>query len=364
MAGGVPRGVAAAWPLAAPLAAIAILAAAYAAPPGGAVVAVVALALVAATVASVHHAELIALRLGEPFGTLVLALAVTAIEVSLIVSMMLAGGADASKLARDTIYATVMIVSSGVVGLCILLGALRHREQSFRIEGAGPAMAALATLAVLTLILPNYTTSAPGPRYSDPQLVFVAVASLALWCAFVFFQTVRHRDYFLPVGPAADEDRHAARPSAGRAWASFALLLVSLVAVVGLAKVLSPSLEALVHAAGAPLSVIGIAIALLVLMPETVAAVRAALANRLQTSINLAVGSGLATIGLTVPAVVAVCIVLDLDLVLGLPPKETVLLALAIAINAYSIGSSRTNMMQGAVQLVVLAAFLFLSFVP
>ena len=364
MAGGVPRGLAAAWPLAAPLAAIAILAAAIAAPPGGAVVAVVALALVAATVASVHHAELIALRLGEPFGTLVLALAVTAIEVSLIVSMMLAGGADASKLARDTIYATVMIVSSGVVGLCILLGALRHREQSFRIEGAGPAMAALATLAVLSLILPNTTTSAPGPRYSDPQLVFVAVASLALWCVFVFFQTVRHRDYFLPVGPAADEDRHAARPSAGMAWASFGLLVVSLVAVVGLAKVLSPSLEALVHAAGAPLSVIGIAIALLVLMPETVAAVRAALANRLQTSINLAVGSGLATIGLTVPAVVAVCIVLDLDLVLGLPPKETVLLALAIAINAYSIGSSRTNMMQGAVQLVVFAAFLFLSFVP
>lgn len=364
MAGGVPRGLAAAWPLAAPLAAIAILAAAIAAPPGGAVVAVVALALVAATVASVHHAELIALRLGEPFGTLVLALAVTAIEVSLIVSMMLAGGADASKLARDTIYATVMIVSSGVVGLCILLGALRHREQSFRIEGAGPAMAALATLAVLSLILPNTTTSAPGPRYSDPQLVFVAVASLALWCVFVFFQTVRHRDYFLPVGPAADEDRHAARPSAGMAWASFGLLVVSLVAVVGLAKVLSPSLEALVRAAGAPPSVIGIAIALLVLMPETVAAVRAALANRLQTSINLAVGSGLATIGLTVPAVVAVCIVLDLDLVLGLPPKETVLLALAIAINAYSIGSSRTNMMQGAVQLVVFAAFLFLSFVP
>ena len=364
MAGGVPRGLAAAWPLAAPLAAIAILASAYAAPPGGAVVAVVALALVAATVASVHHAELIALRLGEPFGTLVLALAVTAIEVSLIVSMMLAGGADASKLARDTIYATVMIVSSGVVGLCILLGALRHREQSFRIEGAGPAMAALATLAVLSLILPNTTTSAPGPRYSDPQLVFVAVASLALWCVFVFFQTVRHRDYFLPVGPAADEDRHAARPSAGMAWASLGLLVVSLVAVVGLAKVLSPSLEALVRAAGAPPSVIGIAIALLVLMPETVAAVRAALANRLQTSINLAVGSGLATIGLTVPAVVAVCIVLDLDLVLGLPPKETVLLALAIAINAYSIGSSRTNMMQGAVQLVVFAAFLFLSFVP
>ena len=364
MAGGVPRGLAAAWPLAAPLAAIAILAAAIAAPPGGAVVAVVALALVAATVASVHHAELIALRLGEPFGTLVLALAVTAIEVSLIVSMMLAGGADASKLARDTIYATVMIVSSGVVGLCILLGALRHREQSFRIEGAGPAMAALATLAVLSLILPNTTTSAPGPRYSDPQLVFVAVASLALWCVFVFFQTVRHRDYFLPVGPAADEDRHAARPSAGMAWASLGLLVVSLVAVVGRATVLSPSLEALVRAAGAPPSVIGIAIALLVLMPETVAAVRAALANRLQTSINLAVGSGLATIGLTVPAVVAVCIVLDLDLVLGLPPKETVLLALAIAINAYSIGSSRTNMMQGAVQLVVFAAFLFLSFVP
>lgn len=362
--GGSWRAVAS-WPVSAPLAAVSVLGAGLAGAPGSTLGAVLAAAaLIAATVSSVHHAELIALKVGEPFGTLVLALAVTAIEVSLIVSMMLAGGAHASTLARDTIYATVMIVSSGVVGLCILLGALRHREQSFRIEGAGPAMSSLATLAVLVLVLPNYTTSAPGPRYSDPQLLFVATASLALWCAFVFFQTVRHRDYFLPPGPIADEEQHASRPSAGRAWASAGLLMTSLVAVVGLAKVLSPTLESLVRAAGAPLPVIGIVIAMLVLLPETGAAVRAALADRLQTSMNLAVGSGLATIGLTVPVVVVVCVALGLDIQLGLPPKETVLLGLAIVVNAYSIGSGRTNMMQGAVQLVVFAAFLFLSFVP
>lgn len=352
------------WPIAAPIAAVGVLGAALAGASGAPTVVIAAVALVAATVAAVHHAEVIALATGEPFGTLVLALAVTAIEASLIVSLMLAGGAGAVALARDTIYATVMIVGSGVMGTCILLGALRHREQSFRIEGAGPAMAALATLAILVLVLPSHTTSVPGPRYNVAQLVFVASSSFALWCVFVFFQTVRHRDYFLPVGGAGDEGRHAPRPRPAVAWRSFGLLLLALVAVVGLAKTLSPAIEAVVRWIGAPPSAIGIAIALLVLMPETVAAVRAALADRLQTSINLAIGSGLATIGLTVPVVVAVCVAFDIDIVLGLPAKETTMLALAIVINAFSIGSSRTNLMQGAVQLVVFAAFLFLSFVP
>lgn len=352
------------WPLVVPIVAAAVFTAALFVRLGPSLGAACAVALIGAVVAAVHHAEVIAHRVGEPFGTLVLALAVTAIEGSLIVSVMIAGEGDKAALARDTIYATVMIIASGVMGFCVFLGALRHREQVFRAEGAGPALAALATLAVLVLVMLAFTVSAPDGRYSTSQLVFVAASSLTLWCVFVFFQTVRHRDYFLPERAAADAEVHAPPPTAAQAGASFALLMISLVAVVGLAKVLSPAIEAAVAEAGAPVAVIGIAIALLVLMPETVAAVRAALANRLQTSINLALGSGLATIGLTVPVVVAVCITFDIPLELGLSPKEIILLALAIVVSAIGIGAGRNNMMHGAVQLVIFAAFLFLSLVP
>jgi Ca2+:H+ antiporter len=324
------------------------------------------MALVGAVVAAVHHAELIAHRVGEPFGTLVLALAVTAIESSLIVSVMLAGGESKAALARDTMYATVMIIANGVVGACVLLGALRHREQAFRIEGAGPALAALATLATLVLVMPAYTTSAEGPHYTPSQLAFVAVSSLTMWCVFIFFQTVRHRDYFLPPGGAVtDESVHAPLPTVGWAWASFLLLVAALVAVVGLAKVLSPAIESAVRNAGAPPALVGVAIALLVLMPESLAAIRSALADRLQTSMNLAVGSALASIGLTIPVVVAVCLSLDIPLVLGLDPKDIALLALTFLVCSIGIGSGgRTSLMLGVVQLVIFAAFLLLTVVP
>lgn len=350
--------------IAVPFAAIAVLAASLSGGASGWVIAPVAGALIAAVVSAVHHAEVVAHRVGEPFGTLVLALAVTAIEVSLVVSVMIAGGPDKATLVRDTVYATVMIIATGVIGLCVLVGALHHREQSFRIEGAGPALAALATLSVLVLVMPAFTVSSESGTYTTSQLVFVGAASLALWCAFVFFQTVRHRDYFLPQGREHDETVHAAPPSAAQAWTSFTLLLISLVGVVGLAKVLSPAIESAVREAGAPVAVIGIAIALLVLMPETVAAVRAAIADRLQTSLNLALGSALATIGLTVPVVVVVCIAFDIPLRLGLAPRDIVLLALTLIVATIAVGAGRTNIMQGAVQLVLFAAFLFLSFVP
>ena len=354
------------WPLAVPLIAVALLVAALNLPFGALLGIACGVALVGAVVAAVHHAEVVAHRVGEPFGTLVLALAVTAIESSLIVSVMLAGGENKAALARDTIYATVMIIANGVVGACILLGALRHREQSFRIEGAGPALAALATLATLVLVMPAFTVSAEGPRYTPSQLAFVAVSSLTMWCVFVFFQTVRHRDYFLPPrGTVADESVHAAPPTSAQAWASFALLLVALIAVVGLAKVLSPSIESAVRNAGAPPTVVGIAIALLVLLPESIAAVRSALANRLQTSMNLALGSALASIGLTIPVVVAVCLALDIPLILGLDPKDIALLALTFLVCTIGIGSGgRTSLMLGVEQLVIFAAFLFLAVVP
>jgi Ca2+:H+ antiporter len=352
------------WHNASPPAALLVLAAAWWAPPGPLITAVAALALIVAVLAAVHHAEVVAHRIGEPFGTLVLAVAVTVIEVSLILSMMASGGAAAATLPRDTIYAAVMIICNGVVGLCLLLGALRHREQSFRIEGTGPGLAALVSLATLSLVLPTFTTSSPEGTYTISQLVFVGSTSLVLWAVFVFVQTVRHRDYFLPAGAADDEATHAAPPSPARSWASFGLLLVALAAVVGLAKQLSPSIESAVATLGAPQAVVGIAIALLVLLPETWAAVRAARANRLQTSLNLAIGSALASIGLTVPAVVAASVWLDLPLVLGLEAKDMALLALSFVVGAITLASGRTNLMQGAVHLVIFAAFLFLALVP
>jgi len=352
------------WPVFVPLAAALLLATLLLMPLGTALAVLAALALVASVLAAVHHAEVVAHRVGEPFGTLVLALAITAIEVALIISLMLAGGADKAALARDTVYATVMIISSGVIGICLLVGGWRHREQTFRIEGAGPAFGAMVTLATLVLVMPVFTTSAAGASYSPTQLAFVGVSSLLLWCVFVFFQTVRHRDYFLPRADPANEAIHAPPPSGRQALASLALLLVSLVAVVGLAKVLSPLIEAAVRAAGAPHAVVGIAIALVVLLPETVSAVRAALANRFQTSLNLALGSALASIGLTVPAVVLVAALFDLPLVLGLAAKDMVLMTLSFVVGSIALGSGRTNMMQGAVQLVIFAAFLFLSLVP
>jgi Ca2+:H+ antiporter len=248
--------------------------------------------------------------------------------------------------------------------ISVLLGALRHREQSFRIEGAGPATGALVTLATLVLVVPVFTVSSPGAGYTASQLTFVAVSSLTMWCVFVFFQTIRHRDYFLPPSDAADEAVHAAPPTLAQTWLSFALLVVSLIVVVGLAKQLSPSIESAVRNAGAPPTVIGIAIALLVLMPESIASIRAALADRLQTSFNLALGSALASIGLTIPVVVLVCILFDLPLTLGLDPKDIVLLALTFLVCTIGVGSGRTNMMQGVVQLVIFAAFLFLAVVP
>ena len=193
------------WSLLIPLASCALLALAWGMPLGWLLSGVAGAALVASVLAAVHHAEVIAHRVGEPFGALVLALAVTVIEVSLIVSMMLAGGETATTLARDTVYATLMIVCNGVIGLCLLAGGLRHRIINFRVEGTMPALAVLTTLAALTLVLPVYTSSTEGPTYSTAQLIFAAILSLVLWAVFVFVQTIRHRELFVPAENASDE---------------------------------------------------------------------------------------------------------------------------------------------------------------
>lgn len=354
------------WPTWIPLLALGVVGAGLALPDDGVLlaVAVAIAALLGAVIAAVHHAEVVAHRVGEPFGTLVLAVAVTVIEVALIISMMRAGGPDKSALPRDTIFSAIMIICNGAVGLCLLFGGLKHHEQSFRLEGATAALAALIALTTLSLVLPTFTTSSVGATYTGSQLAFASVASLVLWGVFVFVQTVRHRDYFLPTTSVADESAHATPPTPAQTWTSLALLLVALVAVIGLAKMLSPSIERAVTTAGAPQAVIGIVIALLVLLPETWAAVRAARADRLQTSLNLALGSALASIGLTIPAVAVASVLLDMPLQLGLAAKDLVLLVLTFAVSAITLGTGRTNVLQGAVHLVIFAAFLFLSLVP
>ena len=320
-----------------------------------------AVALVATVFAAVYHAELVAHRVGEPFGTLVLAVAVTVIEVALVVSVMLGGGPEKAALARDTVFAAVMLVCNGVVGACLLAGGMEHRAQGFQLQGASGALAVLTALTTLTLVLPNFTTSTPGPVYTPGQLAFVGVVSLALYGVFVFVQTVRHPDDFLH-DPA--DDVHEAPPSVRAALVSALLLVVALAAVVGLAKSLSPAMEAGLEWAGAPKSVIGVVIAALVLLPEALAALRAARANRLQTSLNLALGSALASIGLTIPAVAAVSVALGTPLTLGLGAKEEVLLAATLLISVLTLGTGRTTVLQGAVHLVILAVFLFLAVVP
>ena len=352
------------WTIILPLLSLALVGLGFALPVGALFIAVAVPALCGSVLASVHHAEVVAHRVGEPFGTLILAVAVTVIEVALIVSVMLAGGSDKSALPRDTIFSAIMIIANGAVGLCLLVGGIKHSEQTFRLEGAAASLATLIALATLCLVLPSFTTSFPGPIYNGAQLAFASIASLVLWCVFVFVQTVRHRDYFLPPVGANDEASHAEPPSVKTAWISFALLLVSLVAVIGLAKVLSPTVERALDDVGAPPTVIGIVIALLVLLPETWAAVRAARADRLQNSLNLALGSALASIGLTIPVVALASTLLHMPLALGLTPKDLVLLAVTFAVGTITLGTGRTTVMQGAVHLVIFAAFVFLAFVP
>ncbi len=320
--------------------------------------------LIASVIAAVHFAEVVAHRVGEPYGTLLLAVAVTVIEVALIVALMLAGGPAATALARDTVFAAVMIILNGIVGACLLVGGSRFGEQSFSLKGVSASLATLAAIVVLTLVLPNYTTTVPGPFYSASQLGLIAVVSLFLYGAFVFVQAVRHRDYFLPANAAAGEDVHAAPPSARRAAISAALLLLCLGSVVTLAKLISPMVEAGVTSMGAPQALVGVIIATVVLLPEGVAALRAARRNRLQTSLNLALGSALASIGLTIPTVAIVSLATGWPLTLGIDAKSTVLLVLSLMVATLSLGTGRTTVLQGAVHLVIFAVYLFTTIVP
>lgn len=355
------------WARVIPAAAVVVLALAWGRDLGPVLITGVGVLLAGAVLAAVHHAEVVALRIGEPFGSLVLAVAVTVIEVGLIVTLMISGGPHTASLARDTVFAAVMITTNGIVGISLLVGAVRYGVTLFNAEGTGAALATVASLATLSLVLPTFTTSRPGPEFSPAQLVFAAVASILLYGMFVLTQTVRHRDFFLPVttGPADIEaDIHADPPTGRTALISVALLVLSLVAVVGLAKVESPAIEAAVNTAGLPQAVVGVAIALLILLPETLAAIRAARRNRIQISLNLGLGSAMASIGLTIPAIAVASIWLDGPLLLGLDSTHIVLLALTIVVSTLTVVPGRATRLQGGVHLVLLSAYLFLSINP
>ncbi len=379
------------WTTVTPLLAAVALVLTWGRHPGSLVLGVLALLLVGAVLAAVHHAEVVAHRVGEPYGSLVLAVAVTIIEVGLIVTLMVTTDKDTAGLARDTVFAAVMITVNGIVGISLLVGALKHHLAVFNPEGTGAALATVIALAVLCLVVPSVTTSEPGPEFTGAQLTFAAIASLALYGMFVFTQTIRHRDFFLPVtqgghsplvtsaGEAAahrdagsfehdpvdlDDDGHADPPTDRAAYTSLALLVASLVAVVGLAKIESPTIESGVAALGFPHAVVGVVIALLVLAPETIAAVRAATRNRVQVSLNLALGSAMASIGLTIPAIAVASLWLDGPLELGLNQLQSVLLLLTAAVAILTVVPGRAKPLQGGVHLVLLAAFLFLTVAP
>src|SRR6476660_9904110 len=323
--------------------------------PAGLVFAAALLVILFGTVfAAVHHAEVIAGRIGEPYGTLLLTLSVTIIEVALIATIML-GEKPVPALARDTVFAVVMIVCNGLAGLCIFIGGLRFKEQDFQVSGANLYLSVLFVMATITLIMPNYTLTAPGPVYSAAQLGFVSVVTLLLYGVFLYTQTIRHRDYF--VAGATGEAHGEAAMSDRMLALSVALLLVSLLAVVLLAKKFSLVVDVVTAMIGAPPAFAGVLVALLILLPEGVTAIAAARNNDLQKSINLALGSSLATIGLTIPAVGVATYALDKELVLGLNSQGMVLLLLTFFLSILTFGTGRTNM-------VVFAVFVFMVFVP
>ncbi|WP_218026855.1 calcium:proton antiporter [Nocardia inohanensis] len=352
------------WSVVVPLLAAVVLAVSWGREPGPVAAALIGVALIGAVLSAVSHAEVVAHRVGEPFGSLILAVAVTIIEVGLIVTLMLSSGDKAASYARDTVFAAVMITCNGIFGLSLLVGAVRRRVAVFNAEGTGGALATVATLATLSLVLPTFTTTEPGPVFSGAQLAFAAVASLVLYGVFVMVQTVRHPDDFMPVEETGDDDELGHMPTKKQALLSLGLLLVALIGVVGLAKTVSPSIESGIAAAGLPASAVGVVIALLVLLPETIAAVRAARGGRVQISLNLALGSAMASIGLTIPAIALASIFIEGPLMLGLGATQMVLLALTVVVGALTVVPGRATLLQGCVHLVLFSGFLFLAVSP
>jgi len=314
----------------------------------------------ASVLAGVHYSEAIAERIGEPYGTIVLAVSITIIEVALIISLMMSGGEKAVYLARDTVFASVMILFNAILGICLLIGSSRYFEQYFQKKSVNTSLVSLVAILVLTLVLPNFTTSIAEPRFSKPQLIFVAFACIVIYGTFLVVQTVRHRNYFISDTKVESNENH----HHFGLGLSLILLVFCLSIVVLMAKSLSPVIEDMVISANLPQALVGIIIAAVVLLPEGIAAVKAAARNDIQTSLNLSLGSALAAIGLTIPSVAVISSIYDLEIVLGLEMKEMVLLALSVFTVMLSLSKGKTNIIYGVVLLVISMAFIFTTIFP
>lgn len=321
--------------------------------------------LILSVMSAVHHSEIIAEKVGEPFGTIILAVSITVIEVSIIISLMMADGPEAVSLARDTVYAATMLILNGIIGLCLLIGGLKHYEQNFSVSSVTIGLVSLISIIVFTLVFPTFTESVSGSYYSKPQLVFASIACLVIYFSFLFAQTSRYRQYFLTDEDDENQDTAKHVTIKNKAfYISLVFLIVSLGIVVLLAKTLSPTIESIIVGYRLPKSLVGVIIAIIILLPEAVAAIIAARKNRLQTSLNLALGSALASIGLTIPSVAAVCIIMDMPIILGLDIKSIVLLALSVFTVMLSLSKGKSNIVYGVVLLVNLFAFIFLMIYP
>jgi len=320
--------------------------------------------LIGSVFATLEHAEVVGARVGEPLGTLVLTIAVTIIEVAVMASLIEHGSDDPTE-AREAVFSAIMIVCNGLVGLCLLLGGFRHGEQELQPMGASAYLAVLIALSVLTLILPDYTTSLSGPRLTHSQLAFIGTLSIVLYGAFLFIQTVRHRSYFLDARAAAMGHRED-RPSIRRTILATLGLCASLSGVSILSEQVVPAMEDGLVWLGVKNSnaISGAALAMLVLLPESLNSIRAAARNALQTALNGALGSVVATIGLTVPAISLLSLVIGREIVFGLEDRDAVMLMLTLLLSVVSFGAGRTNVLTGLVHLVVFATYVFLLFVP
>lgn len=305
----------------------------------------------------VRHAERLSERLGEPYGTLVLTLSITAVEVMSITAVML-HGENNPTLMRDTLFSVVMIVLGGMVGMSLLFGALRHSEQYHNLQGANAYLGVIVPLAVFTLVLPNFTITTPGPTLSGAQEFGLALMSMALYATFLVLQTGRHRRYFT----LGDEPELRPEVAEIRILPHTVLLLAYIVPVVFLVEQLAKPIDYLVETLRAPAVIGGVTMAVLVATPEAIGAVRAALADHLQRSVNIFLGSVLATIGLTVPAMLAVGKLTRHELILGLEHTDLVLLILTLAVSVITFASGRTNLLQGAVHVLLFLAFVLLMF--
>jgi Ca2+:H+ antiporter len=309
----------------------------------------------------VEEADVLAEQLGEPYGTLLLTLAIVLIEVALIGAVMI--GASDPTLGRDTMFAVLMIVLNGVVGLGLLIGGFRYGTQAYNLQGAGAYLAVIMPLTVIALVLPNFTTSTAVGTLSVGQAVSFAAFTLLLYGTFIALQTGRHRDFFvMPDGEETEHAHHA--PPGGSVPLRMARLLATLLPVVLLAKQLAKVLDKVIHAVGAPPALGGVLIALIVFTPEGLAALRAVSLNRMQRAINLCLGAAASTIGLTVPALLLIGVITGQNLVLGLSPAHMVILALTLILSTLTFSGSRTNALNGAMHLVVFFVYVTLIFSP